>query len=181
MSHQAGLPEPRLNRPAAVAAAVWWIAILAFVPFGRSVVDALRYAGLLVLGTTAGMAVVLLAVVIVGVVLRRRGVVAPRQWLVAFALAAVLIAAVQLLPRAEERWHVVQYGLLGTLCWLAIGSRFEQRILVAAVLAAAAGWADEGVQLFLPDRVYDWMDVGLNAVSGMAGALIPALGARARR
>lgn len=181
MTRRVGVPDPRWNRGAALAAAIWWIAILAFVPFGRPVVDAFRSRGLLVLGTTVGLAVVFAAIVVASVVLRRRGVVAPRQRLVALALVAVLLAAVQLLPRAEERWHVVQYGLLGVLVWLAIGSRFERRILVAALLVGVAGWLDEGVQLILPDRVYDWMDVGLNAASGLAGALILGLSVRAGR
>jgi VanZ family protein len=33
------------------------------------------------------------------------------------------------------------------------------------------GWLDEGVQYLLPDRVYDNLDVALNAGSGLVGAL----------
>ena len=32
--------------------------------------------------------------------------------------------------------------------------------------SAALGWTDEGIQAFLPNRVYDLRDVGFNALAG---------------
>jgi VanZ family protein len=39
--------------------------------------------------------------------------------------------------------------------------------LLAAVATALLGWVDEGIQWFLPNRVYDLVDVGLNAAFGL--------------
>ena len=129
----------RWQRKAAVAAVVWWLFVLALVPFGRPIVDALRERQLLVLGTTLGLACVVAAIVAGGVILRHAGRVEPRQWVVAFAMIALAVALVQLLPRAEERWHVVQYSILGALCWAAVGRTAQRRVLWAVLLAGAAG------------------------------------------
>ena len=39
--------------------------------------------------------------------------------------------------------------------------------LLAAVATALLGWVDEGIQWLLPNRVYDLVDVGLNAAFGL--------------
>ena len=159
----------------------WYALVLALVPFGRGIVDFFRSRGLLVVGTTVGMALLVALLVVVGRAAQRRGWIEPRVWLVGFGLAVVLVAAAQLLPRAEERWHVVEYGVLGFLCWYAVPPTAARRVVWAALLAAGAGWLDEGIQLILPDRVYDWWDVGLNAASGLAGAILPAISLRAAK
>lgn len=168
----------RQRRLVGIAAIVWWLAVLALVPFGRAIVDAMRSRSLLVLGTTAGFGGVMMLLVVTGVLLRRAGLVEPKRWLMALAMSAVVIALVQLLPRAEERWHVVQYGILGTLCWAAMSPERRWRVVWAVMLVGGLGWIDEGIQLLLPSRVYDWLDVALNAGSGFVGVGIPALSGR---
>ena len=86
------------------------------------------------------------------------------------SLATIVVLLLAQIPqRAEERWHIVQYGILGVLWWAALPVGGWRRGIAAAALAGGAGWLDEGVQYFLPDRVYDLWDVLLNAVSGVAG------------
>ncbi|MEE8409544.1 MAG: VanZ family protein [Myxococcota bacterium] len=169
---------PRQRRVVTIAAIVWWLVILALLPFGRAIVDALRSRSLLVLCTTAGFGAVMVLLAVGGVLLRRAALVEPTQWLFALMMSAVVIVLVQLLPRAEERWHVVQYGILGVLCWAAVPSDKRWRVAWAVLLVGSMGWIDEGIQLLLPNRVYDWLDVMLNAGSGLAGAGIPALSGR---
>lgn len=84
------------------------------------------------------------------------------------ALAFVTITA--LLPRTEERLHFVTFGLFGF---------FSRRLLptslaVLAILAWSGG--DELFQNWLPDRVGDWRDVGMNIVAGAIGMGLAWLG-----
>jgi len=163
------LSRPR--RATLVALAVWWLSILVLLPTGRPIVTALRDRGLLALGVTLGIAAVAGFVFAGGWRLHRRGVLTPMQWRVALAMTAILILAVQFLPRFEERWHCVQYSILGGLLWAVLVGR-SRRLVLAVAIAVALGWLDEGVQLLLPDRVYDWWDVALNAASGAAGVAL---------
>ena len=76
-----------------------------------------------------------------------------------------------------ERTHLFEYGLLSVLVHRALEARqFDSdRVLAPAVTAfvvtALVGWADEILQLLLPDRVYDWRDVGVNSLAGLMGVL----------
>ena len=40
--------------------------------------------------------------------------------------------------------------------------------MFAVVATALLGWLDEGIQWLLPKRVYDRLDVGFNALAGLA-------------
>jgi hypothetical protein len=159
---------------------LWWLSILALLPTGRAIVDALRGAGLLALAVTAGF------VAIAGAVLAgiwrsyRRGRLGVRQIQVALVGVALVALAAQQLPRFEERWHCVQYSILGGLVWAAFAGR-PHRWIWAAATVAMLGWLDEGVQFVLPDRVYDRWDVALNAVSGLAGTILMEMTVRVGR
>jgi hypothetical protein len=129
---------------------------------------------------SAGIALTLIAVAVTATRWHRSGRLSQRSYLVAFALSAALVLLAQLLPRIEERWHCVQYGILGGLCWGAVRGRLRPW-LTATMIVATAGWLDEGVQWFLPERVYDLWDVALNAASGAAGAGVAEVSRRASR
>jgi VanZ family protein len=170
-----------LNRPrraTVVAAVLWWLSILALLPTGRAIVDALRGAGLLALAVTG--AFVAIAGAALAAVWRsyRRGDLSVRQIQVALVGVALVALAAQQLPRFEERWHCIQYSILGGLLWAAFAGR-PHRWIGATAAVAMLGWLDEGVQFLLPDRVYDLWDVALNAVSGLAGAILMEITARA--
>ena len=81
----------------------------------------------------------------------------------------VVLLAAQGFERAEVRLHLVQYPILGALIWAASRLGGWRRALFAVALTAAAGWFDECVQYFTPDRVYDNWDVALNAACGTIG------------
>ena len=75
---------------------------------------------------------------------------------------------------AVEPIHLAQYAGLG---WMAEGyaravgsSRRRRGQLVALMIGV--GWLDETVQGYLPQRVFEWSDVGLNACGVVIGFLL---------
>jgi len=177
--------DKRKERRRWLQVAVCIVLIYATLGVARSVVDALRDLGLLRI--TVATLFVSAGVAIVVAVIRRR----PRRNEVLVLLGALGIYCVLLLQleRAEERLHFLQYGLVGVLVysaleyrWVRPGIRSDLSAAAAAsVLVLAAGWIDEGIQYFLPNRVYDLRDVAFNFVAGLlAIGLVVAL-ERARK
>lgn len=84
-------------------------------------------------------------------------------------VAAIYLTTLVRLPVPEARSHLFEYGLVAMLIHQALterqqnGRRVPVPPLLALVATAVLGWLDEGIQFFLPNRVYDLMDVGLNA------------------
>ncbi|MBI5508832.1 MAG: VanZ family protein [Deltaproteobacteria bacterium] len=163
----------------ALAAALgWWGIILALIPYARDVIDLLRARSLLMLAVTAAFAVLFLGLIGLAAWLRRAGALSGRQVLVGTALLALGVAAAQLFERPEDRWHAIEYGVLGVLFWAATTTRGLPRVLFAAVATGGCGWLDEAVQFLVPSRVYDPWDVGLNAGAGLASVGIAEIVAR---
>jgi hypothetical protein len=111
-----------------------------------------------------------------------------REVAVLVPFAAFYLAVLSTMERAEEAFHFVQYGSLGALVYGALAVRraagqlpaggaaaaprptlraLAPPALGAALLTAAAGWVDEGIQHVLPQRYYDLRDVGFNALAGV--------------
>ncbi|MFY9270071.1 MAG: VanZ family protein [Candidatus Manganitrophaceae bacterium] len=101
---------------------------------------------------------------------------------VLIALTVVFLAARTAM--AEERVHLLEYGVLGYLTARAIwrtlvtpGSSGCERMnllplsIVAFGLVFLIGVGDELIQGQLPNRVFDLHDILLNAVGGAAGIL----------
>ena len=67
-----------------------------------------------------------------------------------------------------ERSHLIEYGVVAVFIYEALGERAAQgrRVPVPAVLAVLAtslvGMLDECIQLFLPNRVFDPLDMVFN-------------------
>ena len=70
-----------------------------------------------------------------------------------------------LLERVEERVHFISFGLFGFISMML----FSPRIAFMLCVLLSAG--DELFQHFLPDRVGDWHDVGINIVASFGTAL----------
>ncbi len=93
------------------------------------------------------------------------------------ALSSVLLLygwiALFWLTIPEERLHLPQYGLLAVLLWWALMSLFKgwSLFLVVLIIGSLAGAGDELVQHFRSNRVGDWRDVWLNAISVGLAAL----------
>lgn len=117
------------------------------------------------------------AAVVVVLVLRRRP--GWREMAVLAVFAVLYFLSVRpLMQRPEEALHFLQYGLVGGFFYAALRERRRQHpasssrsplgrfpAASAFLLAAAAGWADEGIQFLLPNRHYDLRDVGFNAAA----------------
>jgi hypothetical protein len=72
----------------------------------------------------------------------------------------------------EERTHLIEYGIVAALIHQALLERVRngRRVPAPAALAVAVtalfGLLDEGIQLLLPNRVFDVRDVFFNALAG---------------
>lgn len=76
---------------------------------------------------------------------------------------------------APERSHLIEYSVLAVFIHRALSERARHRkpglapALTAVILASLVGLLDEGIQWFLPNRVFDFEDVFFNVMaSGMA-------------
>ncbi len=90
----------------------------------------------------------------------------------------------------EERFHLLEYGLIAGLVYAALLERQRPggamrwapgQAMLAVLLSGLAGWVDEGIQYLLPNRHYDWFDVGLNLLAAVLGVAALAALAEARR
>lgn len=124
----------------------------------------------------SSFAVLLLVVALVAApwVRRRPG---RREVGAAVGILAVYVTTMVRLPVPEARSHLFEYGLVSVLIYHALlerrsnGRRVPVPALSAIVATVLLGWLDEGIQAFLPNRVYDLADVGLNAIFGLMAVL----------
>ncbi|WP_445381206.1 VanZ family protein [Robiginitalea sp. IMCC43444] len=78
---------------------------------------------------------------------------------------------------APERSHLIEYSVLAICIHMAMQERIKSRTWVAGIIAFGItfflGALDEIIQLFIPERVFDFQDIAFN---GLAAAL--AIGSR---
>ena len=97
--------------------------------------------------------------------------------------AAVFMMLFARLGIPEERTHLFEYVVVGSLIYAALrvragnGGGPARPALVAVAVTVAVGTLDEVIQFFLPNRVFDWVDVGFNALAatlavGTSAALV---------
>ncbi len=132
----------------------------------------------LVLAVGLGLAI---GASIVAAALRIREPRPARRWLRFGGLGlALLLLGIQVvgfgtgnpLIDAVERFHLIEYGLLGALFYRAFRRYGDASVLPLTVLAVTlVGTVDELVQWWTPLRVGDARDVLLNAYAGLCGIL----------
>ena len=132
----------------------------------------------LVLAVGLGVAI---AAAVVAAALRIREPRPARRWLRFGGLAlALVLLGIQVLGfgtgnpliDAVERFHLIEYGLLGALFYRAFRRYGDASVLPLTLLAVTAvGIVDEFVQWWTPLRVGDARDVLLNAYAGLCGML----------
>ena len=75
----------------------------------------------------------------------------------------------------EERSHLFEYSVLAVFVYRALAERKFKTLLIPAVITvivvAFLGFLDEGIQYFLPNRVFDFEDVAFNALVGLLTVL----------
>lgn len=78
-------------------------------------------------------------------------------------------------PYLSEKTHVLEFGLLG---WLAMrdltkqGKDLLKDGLLAFIFAAVIGYLGEGIQKFLPWRVFEVRDIITNVFSAILGVIL---------
>jgi hypothetical protein len=144
---------------------------------------ALRDSGLLEASFVLGMLLVAATIVTQGLKTRPGGV----EIGVALGVAAAYLMVFVRMTIPEERTHLIEYGVVAVFIHEALTERASQgrRVPAPAVLAVAVtallGWLDEGIQAILPNRVYDIIDVGFNALAGLMAIVTSVALAWARR
>ncbi|MFQ6671734.1 MAG: VanZ family protein [Candidatus Tectimicrobiota bacterium] len=72
-----------------------------------------------------------------------------------------------------ERFHFLEYGLLGMLTLRAsfrtVPDRWAATFGLASLVLCIIGAGDEVVQAMLPNRVFDWHDIWFNIYAGLLG------------
>lgn len=88
---------------------------------------------------------------------------------VAVGVAAVYILMFTRLTSAVERSHLIEYGVVALLIYAALGEREDirtrWRVSLSIVAAGVIGLVDETIQFFLPNRVFDPVDVIFNTLA----------------
>lgn len=159
------------------------VAIYATLSPAQEVAEALRERNLLRLST--GSALFVLGVGLALYWLRTR----PGRLEIGAGLGvfAVYMTTLIRLPVPEARSHLFEYSLVAMLVYQALlerrghGRAVPAPAFVAVVSTALLGWVDEGIQGLLPNRVYDIVDVGFNALAGLMAIVATLFMAWARR
>lgn len=105
---------------------------------------------------------------------------------VAFGMAAVILMLCLRLTLAE-RSHLIEYGVLGVFIHAALSERAQQgrRVrwpaVVSMLVAAAIGIIDETIQLALPHRVFDPVDMLFNTLAAGSAVVAALVLAKVRR
>lgn len=158
-------------------------AIYASLGFAPVLAGELRDRGLIAPAFGLGMLLVGTAIVAQGVRARPRGA----EIAVIVGMAAVYLLMFTRIASLEERTHLIEYGVVGLLINEALSERAGQgrRVpappLLAAAVTAMLGVLDEGIQAFLPNRVFDPRDILFNALAGAMAVGASAALAWARR
>lgn len=165
------------------AAAV--VAIYSTIPLAGSLIRVLpdeNQAGFLFV---VGMLLIGATIVVEGLKIRLSGA----EIGIALGIVAVyLLAIVRLGISVAERSHLIEYGVVAVFIHQALLERASQgrNVRVPAVLAIAAttmiGVLDECIQFFMPNRVFDPIDMGQNFLAAFTAVLASmALGWARRR
>ncbi len=115
--------------------------------------------------------VIVVAAILASGLIRRPG------WREIWVIVGIVAVYGTVLLRMEvapaERTHLFEYGLVAVLIHQALlerrqnGAQVFSPAVLAVVITALLGWVDEGIQWALPNRVYDIVDVGFNALAGL--------------
>lgn len=92
---------------------------------------------------------------------------------VALGVAGVYLIAFLRMTIPEERSHIIEYTIVALFIHEALleranhGRHVPKPALLALAIAMLLGWIDEGIQLFLPSRVFDFRDILFNTLAAL--------------
>lgn len=116
-----------------------------------------------------GLFLVLATIVAMALKSRPRGI----EIGVILGIAAVYLLVFLRMAVPAERSHLIEYGVLAVFVYQALlerrsqGRRVPVPALVALLVTAFLGLLDESIQALLPNRHYEIVDVGFNALAAL--------------
>lgn len=143
------------------------VAIYATLGLARTLSDELRNRDLLDNTFFTAFVVLVVAVVIRALRFRRGG----SEIFVVLATAIVYLMMFLRMASPEERSHLLEYGVVALLVHEALterashGAAIPRPALLAVAITAAVGTVDECIQLLIPSRVFDPVDIGFNVLA----------------
>jgi hypothetical protein len=158
-------------------------AIYVSIFIARPVTDFLRDRAMLTPLFFLGLFLVIAAIGAYSVRLRPGGL----EIAIGLGVAAVYLLLFLRMEIVEERGHLVEYSVLALLLHLALAERRSNGGLsvsppfLAFGAAVLLGLLDETIQVFLPDRFFDWRDVLFNSLAAFIAVTAGVLLAWARR
>lgn len=106
---------------------------------------------------------------------------------VALGVVAVYVLVAVRMALPEERTHLIEYGVVAAFIQQALterkqsGAPVRSPSVMALILASVIGAIDEFIQLIIPSRVFDPLDVFVNVVSAAMAIVTIEVLSRARR
>jgi len=158
------------------------VAIYASLGLAGELAGTLRDRDLLVTTFWAGLILTAAAVAALGLKVRAGGA----EIGVMIGVGAVYLMLLTRMGSLEERSHIIEYSVVAVLILEALRERAAngRNVPIPALLALVAtvsiGTLDELIQLLIPNRVFDIVDIGFNALAGLM-AIGAALALRAAR
>ncbi|NND62673.1 MAG: VanZ family protein [Flavobacteriaceae bacterium] len=117
---------------------------------------------------------ILLVIALLGLAVQRK--FSNKQiWIIIAIVAVYGMVFLRMGANPAERTHIIEYSVVGILVYMILlerkanGRKLWSPAIVAIVITAALGLVDESIQYFIPNRVFDWIDVGFNAFAGFLG------------
>ncbi len=106
---------------------------------------------------------------------------------VGLGILAIYLLVFARMAFAEERTHLIEYGVVAVFIYEALTERASQgrRVRVPAVLAvlvtSLVGLLDESIQIFVPTRLFDYRDVLFNVLAAVMAIAASAALAQVRQ
>lgn len=144
--------------------------ILGFAPVNSVVLARLRENALLFPTLVIGLFLCLAYVL--GYFVTQIGLKSWKAYLYMLALLAAAFLLTYADRNIEERFHLLEYGVLGILLFKALQFHLKRDVALvvsALLLTTFIGWIDESWQSLIPRRGYDLRDVFDNAVGAAVG------------
>lgn len=144
-------------------------AIYATLGLAGRLASILREAGLLSASFALGMVLIGVAIVVQG--LRSRP--GSAEIAVALGVATVYLMVFVRMGIAEERTHLIEYGIVALLIHAALTERAMHNphvpapAVLAVAIAGSVGVLDELIQALLPNRVFDPRDILFNVLAAV--------------
>ena len=164
-----------MNRKALMLALFWWGLIMLSLPFGRAITNALRDSSALNLALISALGAAIGGILLGLYFLHTKRKIRQRKIRFILVLLLSLILASLFLERPEERWHVYHYGILALFVWEIFAEKSKMPLVFCCLSLTMMGFLEEAAQFFIPERVFDWRDVLLNAGSGIWGVFVLSL------